>query len=124
MKTTPINSLVLAGSLLTGACGMGSDGPRAIDGSSQDTYESTMAAARRDLGPQDRVKFEAALTEFKAQMFAKAENRLDYNRLVREGMDGLTGPAIVAEFDRNTEKLGNDAADAIFDAKRALKAGG
>ena len=105
--------------LLLAACG-GSDAPTVIDGSSQEAYDRTLSEAKRELGPQDRLKFEAALAEFRAQMFAEADDRQDYKRLVREGMDGLTAPRIVSEFNRNVDKAGKDAADALFDAKRAI----
>ena len=114
---------ILAFALLA-ACGPGEDGPTVIDGSSAEAFEQTLKEARSELGPKDRVKFEAALTEFRAQMFARADTRQDYQRLVREGMDGLTAQRIVTEFDRNVDKLGNDAADAIFDAKRAVAGSG
>ena len=106
--------------LLCSACGFGSGEPVQINGSSKEAYASTLAEAKGDLGPKDRVKFELALGEFKARMFAKANDRTEYDRLVRQGMDGLTAPAIVAKFDENTKKLGNDAANTVFDAKRAL----
>jgi hypothetical protein len=35
-------------------------------------------------------------------------------------LDGLTAVRIVEKFDENTKKAGNNAADAIFDAKRAV----
>ena len=110
-------ALALAG------CGFGSDGPQVIDGSSDQAFEQTLAKARQDLGPRDRLKFEAALTEFRGQMFAKADDREEYRRLVREGLNGLTAPRIVTKFDQNAKKLGDDAADAVFDAKRALEPG-
>jgi hypothetical protein len=109
----------LACALLAG-CG-GADGPTVIDGSSQAAFEQTLGEARSDLGPRDRLKFEAALTEFRGQMFAKADNRQQYNRLVREGMDGLTAPGIVAQFNKDVDRVSGQAADAVFDAKRALK---
>lgn len=105
------------------ACGFGNQDVTVIDGSSAEAFKQTLGDARGDLNPKERVKFEAALTEFRAQMFAKADNRQEYERLVREGMDGLTGPRIVQEFDKNLKQAGDDAADAIFDAKRALKGG-
>lgn len=104
---------------ITTACS-GSHAPTVIDGSSKTAFEETLAAARSDLGPKERVKFELAISEFKAQTFAKADDRKDYERRYRDGLDGLTAPAIVAKFDENAKKLGNDAADAIFDAKRSL----
>lgn len=106
--------------LTLAACGGAPQAPTVIDGSSPETYERTLAEAKRELGPKDRLKFEAALAEFRAQMFAKANDRQEHGRLVREGMDGLNAPLIVAEFDRNVDKASNDAADAIFDAKRAI----
>jgi hypothetical protein len=105
--------------LVLSACG-GNDAPTVIDGSSQEAYEQTLSEAKSELGPQDRLKFETALAEFRAQMFAKADDRQEYKRLVREGLDGLTAPRIVSEFNRNVDKVGKGAADALFDAKRVI----
>lgn len=115
--------LLLLASLSLASCGLGEDEVTVIDGSSAEAFEQTLGEARGDLNPKDRIKFETALTEFRAQMFARADTRQEYQKLVREGMDGLTAPRIVAKFDENLKKAGNDAADAIFDAKRALKGG-
>jgi hypothetical protein len=106
------------------ACGMGKSEPTVIDGSSSEAFKRTLSAAKSDLGPKERLKFEAAYAEYKAQVFAEADNRHHYERLLREGMDGLTAPRIVEKFDQNVDKAGNDAADAIFDAKRAVKGRG
>ena len=114
--------LILFGFVALAACG-GAEGPTVIDGSSDEAFKRTLAAAKGDLGPKDWLKFEAAYAEYKAQTFADADNRQEYARLLREGMDGLTAPRIVAKFDENKKKAGEDAADAIFDAKRALKGG-
>jgi hypothetical protein len=113
------SSIVIA-CMLISACG-GAATPTVIDGSSQGAYETSLKEARRDVGPRDRIKLEAAITEYQARMFAKADNRTEYQRLVREGMDGLTAPAIVAQFDKDVKRVNGQAADAIFDAKRALK---
>ena len=40
---------------------------------------------------------------------------------MRRGMDGLTAPAIVRQFDKDVDRVSGKAADAMFDAKRALK---
>ncbi len=112
-------SIVLACTLLA-ACG-GADGPTVIDGSSQAAYEASLKEARGDVGPRDRIKLEAAISEHQARMFAKADNRQEYQKLVREGMDGLTAPGIVAQFDKDVNRVQGQAADAVFDAKRALK---
>ena len=117
-------SILLAGPLaaatLLAGCGE-ADGPTVIDGSSQSAYESTLKQARGDVGPGDRIKLEAAIREHQARMFAKADNRQEYQRRVRQGMDGLTAPAIVAQFDKDVTRVKGQAADAVFDAKRALK---
>lgn len=115
MRLAPI---LIACNLLV-ACS-GNDGPTVIEGSSQAAFESSLAAARRDVGPKDRLKLEAAIGE-QARMFAKADNRQEYERLVRQGMDGLTASAIVRQFNKDVGRVSGKAADAVFDAKRALK---
>ncbi|MCC2978047.1 hypothetical protein LK533_15385 [Sphingomonas sp. PL-96] len=98
----------------------GQQGATVIDGSSQEAFERTLSAAKKDVGPRDRLKVEAAIAEYRARTFAKANDRAEFQRLYRQGLDGLTTPAIAAQFDKDTERVGNKAADAIFDAKRAL----
>jgi len=112
--------LVLTACTLLVGCG-GLDGPTVIDGSSQSAFETSLKHARADVGPRDRIKLEAAIHEHQARMFAKADNRQEYERLVREGMDGLTAPGIVAQFDKDVQRVKGQTADAVFDAKRALK---
>ncbi|MEW9854195.1 hypothetical protein [Novosphingobium sp. M1R2S20] len=104
---------------LLAACGS-NEGPTVIDGSSQEAYQASLAAAKKDVSPAERLKLEAAIREHQARMFAKADDRQEYQRLVREGMDGLTAPRIVAQFDKDVGRLKGEAADAVFDAKRAL----
>jgi hypothetical protein len=95
-------------------------GPTVIDGNSQQAFERTLDAAKKDVGPRDRIKVEAAIAEYRARTFAKADSREEFQRMVREGLDGLTTPAIAAQFDKDTSRIGGKAADAVFDAKRAL----
>ena len=115
MRLPPI---VVACLLATGCGDVG--GPTVIDGSSQAAFEESLKEARGDVGPGDRVKLEAAISEHRARMFAKADDRQEYQKLVREGMDGLTAPAIVAQFDEDVTRVQGQAADAVFDAKRTL----
>lgn len=115
-----IRLLAAVACLMLAACG-GGDGPTVIDGSSREAFEETFSAAKRDVGPRDRLKVEAALAEYRARIFAKADDRAEFERLYREGLDGLTIPAIAAQFDKDTSRIGRKAADAIFDAKRALR---
>lgn len=105
--------------LVLAACN-GQDGPTVIDGSSQAAFERTLSEAKKDVGPRDRLKVEAAIAEYRARTFAKADDRQEFQRLYREGLDGLTAPGIAAQFDKDTSRLGGKAADAIFDAKRAV----
>jgi hypothetical protein len=104
------------------ACGYGSDGPTVIDESSAEALSRTLSAAEADLGPKDRLKFEAALSEFKARTFAKVDFRLEYQRMLREGLVGLTAPRVVDQFNRDVDRVGGQGADAVFDAKRVLAA--
>ena len=111
---------ILVACAFLAACG-GADTPTVIDGSNQSAFEASLKRARADVGPADRIKLEAAIHEHEARMFAKADNRAEYQKLVRQGMDGLTAPAIVSQFDKDVKRVKGQAADAIFDAKRALK---
>jgi hypothetical protein len=116
LRTLPLLAL-----LVLGGCGLfGSDDPVVIDGSSQAAFDRTLGEAKAQLGPGDRLKLEAALAEYRAQTFAQADDRQEYKRLIREGMDGLTAQRIVSEFNHNVDKAGTGAADALFEAKRAI----
>jgi hypothetical protein len=53
-------------------------------------FEQTLGSAKGELRPRDRITFEAALAEFRAQMFAKAGTRQEYKRLMGRGMNGRT----------------------------------
>lgn len=112
--------ILLPACLVASACGVGPSAPTVIDGTSAATFDRTLSAAKADLGPKDRLKFEAALSEFKARTFARADSRQEYQRLLRKGLNGLTAPRIVDQFDRDVDRVGGQAADAVFDAKRAL----
>ena len=114
--------LLFAGLLALAGCGLfDPDGPTVIDGSSPDTFQETMQAARWELSPQERLKFEAAVNAVRAKQFARADNRQEYEQFVRRALDGRTAPDIVAKVDADMNKAGNNAADAAFDIKRELK---
>jgi hypothetical protein len=113
-------SFLIYACLLVSACNLGRDEPTVIDGTSVEAFDRTLSAAKADLGPKDRLKFEAALSKFKARTFAKADSRQEYNRLLRKGLNGLTAPRIVAQFNKDVDRVGGKAADAVFDAKRVF----
>ena len=113
--------LTLSACLFVSACGAAPEGPTVIDGSSPEAFSQTLGAAKGDLGPKDRLKFEAALAEFRARTFAKASSRQEYQKLLRDGLDGLTAPRIVAQFNKDVDRVGGKAADAAFDVKRVIK---
>lgn len=112
--------LLLCTCLFISACSIGSDDATVIDGSTPEAFRRTLGEAEADLGPKDRLKFAAALSEFKARTFAKADSRQEYNRLLRKGLNGLTAPRIVNQFDQDVDRVGGQAADAVFRAKRVL----
>lgn len=117
-----MRALALAAALLLAACGLGQDdAPTVIDGSSPEAFSRTVAAARSELGSRDRLKFEAALTAARGKQFAAASDRVEYQRRIREALDGQTAPEIVAGVDRWTKRAGTDAADAVFEAKRKVQ---
>lgn len=112
---------VFAAFALLAACGLGAGEATVIDGSSAEAFTRTVAAARAELGPRDRLKFEAALTALRGRQFAAASDRLEYQRRIREALDGQTAPQVVAGVDRWSKKAGTDAADAVFEAKRKVQ---
>ena len=108
--------------LLLGGCGLlDRDGPTPIDGSSPETFEASMEAARYELGPRDRLKFEAAIRAAQAKQFARSETRQEMEARLRRALHGKTAPEIVAKVDRDMAKAGDQAADAVFDVKREVK---
>lgn len=112
--------ILLSACFLASACGVGASAPTVMDGSSAATFDQTLIAAKADLCPKDRLKFEAALSDFKARTFAKANFRQKYQELLRKGLSGLTAPHVVEQFNRDVDRVGGQAADAVFEAKRAL----
>ena len=56
--------------LVLSACGFGAGAPTVIDGSNAEAFKRTVADARAELGPRDRLKFEAALTAARGKQFA------------------------------------------------------
>lgn len=103
------------------ACGLSASEPTVIDGSSAEAFDRTVADARSELGPRDRLKFEAALTALRGRQFAAASDRVEYQRRIRAALDGQTAPQIVAGVDGWTAKAGTDAADAVFEVKRQVQ---
>lgn len=112
---------VAAAALLLAGCGMQQTAPTVIDGSSAASFKTSVAAARAELGPRDRIKFEAALTAMRGRQFAAAGDRIEFGRRMRKALDGQTAPEIVAGVDGWTKRAGTDAADAVFDAKRQVQ---
>ena len=116
-----MRALAPALALLLAGCGFGVGEPTVIDGSSAEAFARTIGQARSELGPRDRLKFEAALTAARGRQFAAASDRIEYQRRIREALDGQTAPEIVAGVDRWTARAGTDAADAVFEAKRQVQ---
>lgn len=77
--------------LLAGGCS--SSEPVVIDGSSQQSFERTSAAARRQLPDGDRLIFDRALRTVGSRRMA---NR-DPAALARVTFDGMTGAQVVAD---------------------------
>jgi len=117
-----VKRLTFAALFLLASCGLGeAAAPTVIDGSSAEAFDRTVAAARAELGPRDRLKFEAALTALRGRQFAAATDRIAYQRRIRAALDGQTAPDIVAGVDGWTKRAGTDAADAAFEVKRQVQ---
>ena len=119
-----MRALAVTAALLLAGCGFGESEPTVIDGSSPEAFDRTVAAARSELGPRDRLKFEAALTALRGKQFAAASDRIEYGRRIRAALDGQTAPEIVAGVDSWSKQIGTDAADAVFEVKRQVQGQG
>jgi hypothetical protein len=67
--------------------------PTVIDGSSAETYERTIAAARRDLPDADRLAFDRAIKTVGGRRYSKR----DPDALARVTFDGMTATDVVAD---------------------------
>ena len=67
--------------------------PTVIDGNSAETYERTVAAARRDLPDADRLAFDRAMKTVGGRRYATR----DADALARVTFDGMTAADVVAD---------------------------
>ena len=67
--------------------------PTLIDGSSAESYQRTVAAARRDLPDADRLAFDRAIRTVGGRRFATR----DPDALARVTFDGMTAADVVAD---------------------------
>ena len=99
----------------------GANEPTVIDGSTPETFRASVEEARAELGPRDRLKFEAALTALRGRQFAAANDRAEFDRRVRAALDGQTAPQIVAGVDQWSRRFGDGAVNGAFEVKRELR---
>lgn len=81
----------LAGLALLASCAP--DAPAIVDGSSQQAFERSVAAAREDVAAADRLTFDRAIRTIGGRRLANH----DPAALARLTFDGMTGPQIVAD---------------------------
>lgn len=79
--------------LLGCATGCAKEQPVVIDGSSQQTFETTTAAARRQLPDADRLIFDRALRTIGGRRHAARDSQA----LARVTFDGMTAADVVAD---------------------------
>lgn len=79
--------------LLLGLAACESEKAVAIDGSSQEAFERTAAAARRQLPDADRLVFDRALRT----VGSRRHSERDVAALARVTFDGMTAAEIVAD---------------------------
>jgi hypothetical protein len=114
-------SFLLALSLALAACA--AEAPVTLDGSSQVSYRESLKSVREQLGPTERVKFEAALKVVEADVFASADSRADFATQLRARLAGKTAADVIAEATGMGGKLKDGALDAAFEAKKAVTEG-
>jgi hypothetical protein len=115
-----MRSLVSAALLLAvAACGSAEPEAR-IDGASFGQYQASLDVMREQTRGPDAFRFEAAFRLIQADVFRQAKDREEFNRLMRERLNGKNAADIIAMGDGLKDGLGNRAADAAFEAKKAL----
>jgi hypothetical protein len=80
-----------------------------------------MTDLRGSLAPLRRAKFEAALKLIEAEVFAEASDRQDYQRKLRDRLDGMSADDVIAHGVGQRDEAGRRLADGVFDAKRQLE---
>jgi hypothetical protein len=91
-----------------------------IDGSDFGRYEETVRAVRESLNAPEQLQFEASLKLTQADVFAKAKDRTEYRRMLRERLNGKSAQDVIQEAQGLTKGLTDKAVDAVFDAKRVV----
>jgi hypothetical protein len=109
--------LVLISGLIVGCSG----NPEAarIDGSSFGQYQASLDVVREQLVGPEQLRFEASLKLIEGQVFAKAKDRAEFNRMIRERLNGMTAADVIAQGSGLTDTLKGQALDAAFAAKKA-----
>lgn len=83
--------LVTALLILLAACGRSE--PVVIDGSTKERFDTTVAAARRDIPDADRLIFDRAIRSVQGRRHANS----DPEALARVTFDGMTAEQVVAD---------------------------
>ena len=83
----------IAAALLLALAGCEAERPVVIDGSSQQSFEKTAAAARRQLPDADRLVFDRALRT----IGGRRHSVRDSDALARVTFDGMTAEQVVAD---------------------------
>ena len=113
--------IALALTIMLAACGGGA--PTVIDGSSPERFKETMAAARAELTPGDRARFEAAVKLVQVSSFAKADSRTEMEARVRRKLDGKTAEAVIADYQEKQTAATDSVIEGVFDLKREIEQG-
>ena len=88
-------ALVAAAALALAACGKGDD-PAVIDGSSEERFVASAAAARAELAFEDRRIFDEAMNSVGQRSFRTTDKEL----LRRRSFDGMTAQDVVDDARR------------------------
>jgi hypothetical protein len=67
--------LLLISAVMLAGCDLVHDEPTVIDGSSRQAFEQTLAEAKSEHGPSDRIKFDTALPNIACRPARDADSR-------------------------------------------------
>ena len=93
-----------------------------IDGSTPESYETSLKTIREGLTVAERARLDASLAVIGTSAFAKADSRAEMEAVLRADLNGKTAGEVITEADTKRRDVTNAAMDGVFKLKKQMKA--